>query len=605
MKKMRIPTKMLIIGMIPLLLCSCVKEKNITPDWSIAQQYYLDHINQSISYLNELKNLDANQLTIQGKVLFSKARTSFKIAEPYASYLNPEVGHRTNGPALPIFRDDSERVLPPIGLQKIEESIFEGESDTAQLEYELQMTLGMMNNLKEGIAQREVTPERFFIATHQQLLRIISMGVSGFDTPVSGWGIQETATSLKSLLEVYEMTIEGLIKQKNDSLNQAFHQSIDEAVAYIVANTDFETFDRYTLISQYISTITKNWVAIRKTSGLWEGSEYSPFNFAAPTFFETNSFNVSFFTPSVNKNPSDKQIALGEKLFFEKRLSANGKLACVSCHLPEKAYTDGLKSSEDKDGNPLDRNSPTLFNSVFQRKFFWDGRAENLLDQITGVFNNEKEFNTNAHQFSTEVLKDTSYQALFKEAYGQIPRTNAEIIKALSSYVSTLNGFDSKFDKNMRGAEASFTPEEIKGMNLFMGKALCATCHFIPLTNGTVPPFFNETESEVIGVPKTSENKEIDDDLGFFWRYGKEIHRGMFKTPTLRNIELTAPYMHNGVYATLEEVMDFYNKGGGAGLGFNIPHQTLPFDSLQLDQEEIGAIIAFMKTLTDTPEETY
>jgi cytochrome c peroxidase len=605
MKKMRIPTKMLIIGMIPLLLCSCVKEKNITPDWSIAQQYYLDHINQSISYLNELKNLDANQLTIQGKVLFSKARTSFKIAEPYASYLNPEVGHRTNGPALPIFRDDSERVLPPIGLQKIEESIFEGESDTAQLEYELQMTLGMMNNLKEGIAQREVTPERFFIATHQQLLRIISMGVSGFDTPVSGWGIQETATSLKSLLEVYEMTIEGLIKQKNDSLNQAFHQSIDEAVAYIVANTDFETFDRYTLISQYISTITKNWVAIRKTSGLWEGSEYSPFNFAAPTFFETNSFNVSFFTPSVNKNPSDKQIALGEKLFFEKRLSANGKLACVSCHLPEKAYTDGLKSSEDKDGNPLDRNSPTLLNSVFQRKFFWDGRAENLLDQITGVFNNEKEFNTNAHQFSTEVLKDTSYQALFKEAYGQIPRTNAEIIKALSSYFSTLNGFDSKFDKNMRGAEASFTPEEIKGMNLFMGKALCATCHFIPLTNGTVPPFFNETESEVIGVPKTSENKEIDDDLGFFWRYGKEIHRGMFKTPTLRNIELTAPYMHNGVYATLEEVMDFYNKGGGAGLGFNIPHQTLPFDSLQLDQEEIGAIIAFMKTLTDTPEETY
>jgi len=99
-----------------------------------------------------------------------------------------------------------------------------------------------------------------------------------------------------------------------------------------------------------------------------------------------------------------------------------------------------------------------------------------------------------------------------------------------------------------------------------MGKALCATCHFMPLTNGSVPPFYSETEKEVIGVPQTAANTKLDDDTGFYWPWKQPIHFGMFKTPTVRNVELTAPYMHNGVYKTLEEVVDFYNKGGGCWL---------------------------------------
>jgi cytochrome c peroxidase len=174
------------------------------------------------------------------------------------------------------------------------------------------------------------------------------------------------------------------------------------------------------------------------------------------------------------------------------------------------------------------------------------------------------------------------------------------VIKALSAYIATLKGFDSKFDRNIRGEENTFTAEEKLGFNLFAGKALCATCHFVPLTNGTVPPFFLESEKEVIGVPKTASNNEWDDDYGFYWQYNEELHKGMFKTPTVRNVEATAPYMHNGAYATLEEVMDFYNKGGGAGLGFDLPHQTLPFDNLELSEDEIKALVAYLKTLTDT-----
>ena len=157
----------------------------------------------------------------------------------------------------------------------------------------------------------------------------------------------------------------------------------------------------------------------------------------------------------------------------------------------------------------------------------------------------------------------------------------------------------------MRGEEDTFTQSEKEGMNLFMGKALCATCHFIPLTNGTVPPFFQETEREVIGVPNTSENRALDDDLGYYWKFNESLHKGMFKTPTVRNASLTAPYMHNGVYNTLEEVIDFYNKGGGGGLGFDLEHQTLPFDNLKLTDKEQRALVDFVKTLTDTQVDSY
>ena len=135
-----------------------------------------------------------------------------------------------------------------------------------------------------------------------------------------------------------------------------------------------------------------------------------------------------------------------------------------------------------------------------------------------------------------------------------------------------------------------------------MGKAKCATCHFLPMFNGLVPPEFTETESEVLGVPKTKETLApvLDSDEGKFKFTHSIVHKYAFKTPTLRNIELTAPYMHNGVYNTLEEVMDFYNKGGGNGLKIAPVNQTLPEEKLNLSKKEIRAVIAFMKTLTDS-----
>lgn len=600
---MRIFTSILLYSIFSLSLFSCKEPSSnntsLEPivDWEHAQDYYHQGISQAILYLDSLSKISSSDA--MAKVYFKKARTAFKQGEPYASYLNPEVGHRANGPALPTVTDDTQRILNPIGFQKLEESIYEGGITDADYKYELNLTIGLLNVLEKSISKRSLNPQRFFIATHQQLLRIISMGITGFDTPISQLGLEETKKSLNNLWEVYDLSLRKLVQQNEMQLDKQFNEEILKAIDFIHKNEDFDTFDRFTFIKDYMNPITRSWVAIRKVSNLWKPTNDQPFNYDAITFFENDSFNADYFKPVNNRNSSQPQVDLGKKLFYDQNLSKIGNMACATCHIPEKGYSDGLVVNLNNQGNPLKRNTPTLLNSVYQKGFFWDGRAENINAQISGVFNNEEEFNSAVHEFSDHILKDSAYQVLFSKVYGNKKLSNKEVIKSLSAYIATLNGFNSKFDRNIRDEENTFTKEEKLGVNLFMGKALCATCHFMPLTNGTVPPFFNDTEKEVIGVPDSDANKKLDDDLGYYFRNKLEVQKGMFKTPTVRNIEITAPYMHNGIYATLDQVLDFYNKGGGAGLGFNLPHQTLPFDELKLTNEEQKAIIAFMNTLTD------
>jgi cytochrome c peroxidase len=253
----------------------------------------------------------------------------------------------------------------------------------------------------------------------------------------------------------------------------------------------------------------------------------------------------------------------------------------------------------------LNRNTPTLLNSGFQTRQFYDSRTDLLENQLSEVVHNPDEMK-GSMKASAEILKKSPHYllSLFKKAYPQEkePVSSFTIANAISSYVRSLRSLNAKFDLYLRGETNQLDKAAKRGFNLFTGKAKCASCHFIPLFNGVVPPAFAETESEVLGVP-ASKNKNpavLDKDPGKFSFTGSVIHQYAFKTPTLRNIELTAPYMHNGVYSTLEEVMEFYNNGGGAGLGIAPENQTLPGEKLDLSKKDIRDIIAFMKTLTDT-----
>ncbi|MGN6569665.1 MAG: cytochrome-c peroxidase, partial [Flavipsychrobacter sp.] len=239
-------------------------------------------------------------------------------------------------------------------------------------------------------------------------------------------------------------------------------------------------------------------------------------------------------------------------------------------------------------------------NASLQAGQFYDLRVNTLEDQSFSVMQNPEEMHGSLHRTVKQLWQNDEYKALFNSAFPRPNRTGIdteEVMNAIGSYIRSLTALKSRFDAYMRGDKTAMNQTELKGFNLFMGKAKCGTCHYMPLFNGTLPPGYMRMETEVIGVPASANSHVLDTDMGRYNIVKVASLKHAFKIPTLRNAARTAPYMHNGAFATLEEVLDFYNKGGGAGLGMHIENQTLPFDKLNLTEKECNEIIAFIKTL--------
>jgi cytochrome c peroxidase len=200
------------------------------------------------------------------------------------------------------------------------------------------------------------------------------------------------------------------------------------------------------------------------------------------------------------------------------------------------------------------------------------------------------------------VKRDPSYLALLaRVSHDTSSLTERTIRVALAAYLRSLVGLDSPFDRAVQGDSAALSDSECRGFTVFMGKGRCGTCHFPPLFNGVMPPDFIRSELEIIGVPRADLHRDaiVDPDSGRARVDGIGVHAHAFKVPTLRNIALTAPYMHNGVFPTLDAVVDFYNRGGGAGIGEHLAEQTLPPRPLGLTAGERQDLVAFLRTLTD------
>jgi cytochrome c peroxidase len=174
--------------------------------------------------------------------------------------------------------------------------------------------------------------------------------------------------------------------------------------------------------------------------------------------------------------------------------------------------------------------------------------------------------------------------------------TGLEVRLALAAYLRTLNAMDSRFDRAVRGDTMAMTDAERRGLTVFLGRAKCGTCHFMPLFNGVTPPFYRTSEAEIIGVPATGnlDKPTIDPDVGRSNVEDNLINRFAFKVTSLRNVALTAPYMHNGVFRTLDEVIEFYDRGGGVGIGLTLPYQSLPSTPLELTRDEKRDLVALL-----------
>jgi len=297
----------------------------------------------------------------------------------------------------------------------------------------------------------------------------------------------------------------------------------------------------------------------------------------------------------------DERVQLGRLLFFDPILSGANDISCATCHHPDLGFSDSRELSMGKGahglgpqregGSVVRRGAPTLWNAAYNHKQFWDGRAEDLEEQAKGPITSDIEMNENPDTLVKELKDIPEYTRRFDAAFAGREGsavTLDNVLKAVAAFERTLTANDSPFDRFVRGELGALTPEQRRGFNLFRsGRTRCFECHGLPT--------FANRDFKIIGVPEDPSQP----DYGRFEVTKGEGNRYAFKVPTLRNVVLTAPYMHNGKFKTLEEVLDFYAAGGGPGVGFKEPKVDDKIHSYTITPEEKQDLIAFLCALTD------
>jgi cytochrome c peroxidase len=285
-----------------------------------------------------------------------------------------------------------------------------------------------------------------------------------------------------------------------------------------------------------------------------------------------------------------EKVAIGEKLFFDPILSINNKISCGTCHLPSLAFTDGRRVS--KGLFSLTRSAPSLLNIGFHYKgLFWDGSASTLEKQALIPVRSSQEMGLPWATAEKRINESNVYAKAFKKIYGDIFIDSLKIASVLAQYQRTLLSNNSKFDAVMRG-EMKFTPNEKRGWTIFfdadplLPTAECSHCH--------VDPLFTDLSFQNNGIHTEGELNGSSSEKGRELVTLNPNDRFKFKVPTLRNIAITAPYMHDGRFKSLEEVLEHYNKGGNPGFNVN-PNVR----NLNLTKQDISDLIAFLHTLTD------
>lgn len=494
-------------------------------------------------------------------------RASWKRIEPFLEYFFKSSSRIYNRAPKFEAEEPGMEYQSPVGLQVIETLLYEsGAPDRKrQLLEQSSAVAGSASDLLSLLYNFHAEDKQILESLRIELLRIIALDITGYEAPYLKTGITEAAESLQSI--ACQLAPYG----PDDSLQHALRN----AVEYCNEHSDFNTFDRCYFLKYYALPLQHRLSLFIHEKGL-QLSTNKLLNYDADNIFSPDALIIS------DAENADL-IPEGQKFFSDKTLSGNGTRSCASCHSPEKGFTDRLVTPLALDGHShLDRNAPSLLYTGLQHRQFWDGRANTLEEQIVTVLKDPKEMHTG--------LNDT---------------TLASIARSIAAYINTLHPMNSVFDRYIRGDTGSWlSPAQIRGANLFMGKAQCATCHFIPVFNGLIPPDYAVTEFEVLGVTRTDDlsRPRADKDQGRYNVYPFPFYKGAFKTPTVRNSALTGPYMHNGAFRTLESVMDFYNRGGARGLGLDLPSQTLSQQPLHLSKQELQDIIQFLHALTDIKE---
>jgi cytochrome c peroxidase len=282
--------------------------------------------------------------------------------------------------------------------------------------------------------------------------------------------------------------------------------------------------------------------------------------------------------------PTPEKVELGRLLYFDKRLSKDGTISCATCHNPKQGWTDNEVVSTGFHNLKGTRSAPTVINATYMLSQFWDGRAKDLEEQSLGPIINPVEMAHTHEGMVANLNKISGYAPLFQKAFGDPTISKERVAMAIASFERTVLGGNSRYDRYSKGDKTAMNESEIRGMNLFFGKANCTRCH--------VGSNFSDSDFHNLGVGMDKPKP----DLGRFQVTKEEKDKGAFKTPTVRDITKTFPYMHDGSEKSLEEVVEFYDKGGSPN-----PHLDAKIVKLNLSPQEKADLVAFLKALDSEP----
>jgi cytochrome c peroxidase len=554
---------------------------------------------------------DNNIRIILNKI--SESRFALKETDFWLRYFEPVAYKKINGP-LPVEWETEvfEKYEAPYkregaGLTLAELYFDEKEINKDTLASLISISLQATDVfLADSITRNLNTYHHFFLANRMFLLNLAAIYTTGFECPDTSRIIPELLHVLESTGSLYKAFNQGFQSYK---LNDGYTGLFEKTISFVKNQPkDYTHFDHFNFIKNFINPLYQ----LNQKMILDYNVRTSNFN-----DYSLNKYATSIFDKSLYRGQNIKGVfigiddeaqlnelkAVGKLLFYDPILSLNNKRSCASCHKPTQYFTDttvatNLQFDQKKF---LSRNTPTLINAALNHLIMLDGKHTTLEGQASDVITNPLEMGSSREEVVKKVLSCDEYKTVFKKFLKTTPQyesVNLEhISSALMLYYSDLSLYSSSFDHAI-AEKKPISAEVVNGFNLFMSKAQCATCHFVPQFNGTKPPYIS-SEFEVIGVPADTSFKMLSNDKG---RYGinpaKETHFA-FRTGSVRNAGFTKPYMHNGIFKTLEEVIDFYDAGGGTGKGLLVSNQTLSSDSLKLTRNEKKDIIAFINSLNE------
>ena len=542
-----------------------------------------------------------------------ESRMKLKKIDFWLRYFEPVAYRKLNGP-LPIEWETEvfEKFEPPYRRQGagltlaqlyMEEEGFRKDSlaDLIQTSIDSLQTFNA-----DSITSQLNNYDHFFLANRLHLLNLAAIYTTGFECPDTSLVIPELRQMLPAVQRIYENFNTSFPAHR---LPETYLKLYQQAIVFVNEQPEnFTAFDHFTFIRDYVNPLFKQNQSLITQFSIYP-THYNDYalNNEANSIFSKSLF-ISQNTKGIFSLVDDEEVLasikeMGKLLFYDPILSGNNKRSCASCHKPTEYFTDTSRATalQFDDQQSLPRNAPSLVNAVYNHLAMLDGKHISLQGQATEVILNHSEMHSDEKTLLRKVLSCNEYKVAFKKLLKYTPEEKSvslsHIVSAITFYYADFSNYYSPFDDAMT-LHKPLNGEAKAGFNLFMSKAICATCHFVPHFNGVKPPYIG-SEFEVLGVPADTSYTKLSEDKGRYLVNPAPETMNAFRTGSVRNAEHTKPYMHNGVFATLDQVIDFYDKGGGQGRKLMIDNQTLAADSLKLSAMEKRQLLAFMQSLNE------